>query len=87
MLLLKTHLSKDTGASEPPTNTMTDIIAKVVGLSILLIAVVILGPLLTIWAWNTLFGSVHSIDYTVTNWVAVVIIGALFRASVSVKKD
>jgi len=56
-------------------------------LLVFVVLLVIIGPLATIWAWNTLFGSLHSIDYTAANWFAVVILGALFRASVYVKKD
>jgi len=44
-----------------------------------------LGPLVTIWAWNTLFTG-STIPYTFGTWVAVIILGAFFRANVSVKK-
>ena len=53
----------------------------------LIIGLIIVGPLLTIWAWNTLFGNFHEIDYTMANWFAVVILGARFRATATVKKD
>ena len=50
-----------------------------------LILIVILGPLLTIWAFNTLFPAL-AVPCTLTNWIAVIILGAFFRANVSIKK-
>jgi hypothetical protein len=50
-----------------------------------LIFVIIVGPFLTIWALDTLF-PLLAIPYTLETWVAVVILGGLFRANVSVKK-
>lgn len=52
----------------------------------LLLLIVIIGPLATIWALNTLFPTL-AIAYTLETWVAVVIIGAALRANVSIKKD
>ena len=49
------------------------------------IAVVLIGPILTIWSANTLFPAL-AIPYTIETWVAVIILGAFFRANVSVKK-
>ena len=51
----------------------------------LIIVVVAIGPLATIWAFNTLFPSLN-IPYTIETWVAVVIIGAFTRAKVSISK-
>lgn len=48
-------------------------------------ALVIAGPLLTIWALNTLF-PVLAIEYTVWTWLAALVIGALFSPVVKVKK-
>ena len=59
--------------------------AGVVGIVVLVILLVIIGPLLTIWAWNTLFTG-YPIPYTLATWAAVVILGAFFRANVSIKK-
>jgi len=60
-------------------------IASVVALVILVVAI---GPLLTIWAFNQLFPGVLGQDpYTLYNWFAVVILGAFFRANVSIKKN
>ena len=63
---------------------MSKIIA-VLGIIALVIALLIVGPLLTIWAANTLF-PVLAIPYTLETWVAVVIMGAFFRANVTVRK-
>ena len=57
----------------------------VVGFAVLIVALVLLGPLLTIWALNTLF-PVLAIEFTFWTWCAVVIIGTFFRANVSVKR-
>jgi hypothetical protein len=51
-----------------------------------LIALVILGPWVVIWAWNTLFGSVYAIAYTFWTWLAVLIIGVFIRGDVKVTK-
>ena len=57
----------------------------IIGVIALVILLVILGPLLTIWAFNTLFPAL-AIPYTFSNWCAVIILGAFFRANVSIKK-
>jgi len=55
-------------------------------LFILFVALIVLiGPLLTIWALNTLF-PVLAIPYTLATWAATVLIGAFLRANVSVKQ-
>ncbi len=58
----------------------------VLGLIVVVVVVIAIGPLVTIWALNTLFPSL-AIAYTLETWVAVVIIGAALRANVSIKKD
>ena len=55
----------------------------IIGMVILLI---VIGPLATIWAFNTLFPSV-AVAYSFNTWLGVVILGAFFRANVSIKKD
>ena len=45
------------------------------------LALVILGPLLTIWSLNTLF-PVLAIPYTVETWFAALLLGGLFTRSV-----
>jgi len=47
-------------------------------LIILLFVVVLLGPIVTIWALNTLF-PVLAIPYTLETWFATVIIGGIIR--------
>lgn len=44
----------------------------------LIIALVVIGPLLTIWALNTLFPVLH-IDYNLDTWSAVVLLGIFIR--------
>jgi len=52
--------------------------------AIVLLALIVLGPLLTIWSLNTLF-PVLAIPYTLDTWAAVVLLGGLFTTSL-VKK-
>ena len=51
----------------------------------LLIAIIVVGPLLSIQALNTLF-PVLAIPYTFWTWCAVLILGAFFKAQVTIKK-
>lgn len=46
---------------------------------------VVIGPILTIWALNTLF-PVVAIPYTIETWFAVVIIASLFKTTLTYKK-
>ena len=64
---------------------MTKLIG-VVGAVVFVIAMIVVGPLLTIWAVNTLFPST-AIPYTWETWCAVILLGAFIRAKVSIKKD
>jgi hypothetical protein len=57
----------------------------VVGFAVLIVALVLLGPWLVIWAMNTLF-PVLAISYTWQTWLAVLIMSAFFQTKVSVKK-
>lgn len=50
----------------------------------LIVGLLALGPILTIWALNTLF-PVLAIPYTLNTWAATVILGGLFTAKVSAK--
>lgn len=52
---------------------------------VFVIALIIVGPLLTIWALNTLF-PVLAIPYDIWTWLAVIILGGLFKSNVTVKK-
>jgi hypothetical protein len=58
----------------------------VVGIILATIAILIVGPLLVIWALNQLF-PVLALPYTIWNWLAVVILGAFVRAKVSIRKN
>ena len=51
----------------------------------LLVAVIVVGPLLSIWALNTLFPML-AIPYTIQTWAAVMLVGGMFRGSFS-RKD
>ena len=50
-------------------------------LLVVLIVVVLawFDPLVILWAWNTLFGSLHTIEYSVRTWLAVAVFGALIN--------
>jgi hypothetical protein len=52
----------------------------------LLIVLVVAGPLLVLWSWNTLFGALYAIPYTVWTWLAVLIIGVFIRGDVKITK-
>jgi hypothetical protein len=60
-------------------------IMLIVGFGVLIVALVVLGPLLTIWALNTLF-PVLAIPYNFYTWAAVLVMSAFFQTKVSVKK-
>jgi hypothetical protein len=63
---------------------MSDLI-KIVLLVAFIVALVVLGPLLTIWALNTLF-PVLAISYSLETWAAIILLGGFLRANVSIKK-
>lgn len=52
---------------------------------LLAVAVVIGGPLATLWALNTLFPAL-AIPYTIDTWFAAFIVQAVLKANVSVNK-
>jgi hypothetical protein len=52
---------------------------------VLIVAIIIVGPLLSIWALNTLF-PVLAIPYTLETWLAVILVGGMFRGSL-IRKD
>ena len=51
---------------------------------VFIVAVIIIGPLLTIWALNTLFA--FGIELTIWTWLSVVVLGSFLRGNVTVKK-
>ena len=52
---------------------------------VLIVAIIIVGPLLSIWALNTLF-PVLAIPYTFETWLAVMLVGGMIRGSF-IRKD
>jgi hypothetical protein len=58
----------------------------VVLFAVLIVALVLLGPLATIWAFNTLFGNLYLIPYAFDTWLAVLVMGAFLKGSVTYKK-
>jgi hypothetical protein len=58
---------------------------KILLIFLVVILAVATGPLVTIWALNALF-PVLAIPYTFSTWLAVIIVGAVLRARVEVKK-
>jgi hypothetical protein len=53
---------------------------------VLLVALfIVMGPLLMIWALNTLF-PVLNIAYSFETWISIVILAGLFRTTVKVEK-
>lgn len=52
---------------------------KVILWTAIVIALVVLGPLLTIWSMNVLFPAL-AIPYSLETWAAVIILGGLFNA-------
>jgi hypothetical protein len=63
---------------------MSDLI-RIVLLIALIVLLIAIGPLLTIWALNTLF-PVLAIQYTWQTWLAVIFVGGFLRANVTLKK-
>lgn len=59
---------------------------KIIGLIVLIILVIVIGPLLTIWSLNTLFPAL-AIPYSLETWAAIVLLGAAVRANVRVNKN
>jgi hypothetical protein len=45
---------------------------------LLIVAVIVAGPLLSIWALNTLF-PVLAIPYTLETWAAMALVGGVFQ--------
>lgn len=52
---------------------------------LLIVALIAVGPILTIWSLNTLFPAL-AIPYTLETWAAVVLLGGVFKSTVNVKK-
>ena len=52
---------------------MMNVYIKIMGLATCIITVIIAGPMVTIWALNTLFPALH-IPYTFATWLAMLIV-------------
>jgi hypothetical protein len=61
-----------------------DATTKVLGAILFIVFLVAIGPLLTIWSLDTLFPSLN-IPYDFDHWLAVVMLGGVFKTNV-VKK-
>lgn len=57
----------------------------IVGVAALIVVLVIAGPLLIIWALNTLF-PVLAIPYTIWTWLAALILGSALSPTIKVKR-
>ena len=53
---------------------------------VLIVIIVIVGPLLSIWALNTLFPAL-AIPYTLETWAAMALVGGVFQGLRIGKKD
>ena len=58
---------------------------KVLVFALILIAVAIIAPFLTIWSLNILF-PVLAIPYTLDTWAAIILIGMFLKGNVTVSK-
>ena len=58
----------------------------ILGVVALVIFFIIFGPLLTIWALNTLFPAL-AIPYSIETWSAVVLLGMWLRGLVDFRKS
>jgi hypothetical protein len=63
---------------------MRDTLKLLIGVTLILFLLAV-GPWLVIWSLNTLF-PVLAIEFTFWTWCAVVVMGAFFRANVTVKR-
>lgn len=67
------------------TKTTKDIF-KIVFFSLLIIAILVFGPLATVWALNTLF-PILSIPYTFYSWLAVIVMNLTWMYKPTISKD
>ncbi len=58
---------------------------KIVALAVLVVTIVLLGPLISIWALNTLFSL--GIAYTFWTWLAMAWVGAVLSAKIGQKSS
>jgi hypothetical protein len=55
-------------------------IKVILPLIVIIVALAVIGPFLTIWALNTVF-PVLAIPYTMETWAAMILLGGLFKVS------
>jgi len=65
--------------------TLGETMTKVILALAFIIFLVAIGPIITIWALNTLFPTL-AIPLTWETWLAVVVIGGVLKSRVSVSK-
>jgi hypothetical protein len=58
---------------------------SITAIVLLVTLLIVMGPLLMIWALNTLF-PVLNIAYSFETWISIVILAGLFRTTVKVEK-
>lgn len=58
---------------------------SITAIVLLVTLVIVMGPLLMIWALNTLFPMLD-IAYSFETWISIVILAGLFRTTVKVEK-
>ena len=58
---------------------------SITAIVLLVTLVIVMGPLLMIWALNTLFPMLD-IAYSFETWISIVILAGLFRTPVKVEK-
>jgi len=58
---------------------------SITAIVLLVTLVIMMGPLLMIWALNTLFPMLD-IAYSFETWISIVILAGLFRTTVKVEK-
>lgn len=63
---------------------LTDMMT-ILGSIVVILAVIILGPIATIWALNTLF-PVVAIPYSFSTWLAALILGGIFSKTIKTSK-
>ena len=54
-------------------------------IALLVVVLLIAGPFIVIWSANTLFPNL-AIPYTWQTWLATILLGAFFRANVTVNR-
>jgi hypothetical protein len=61
-------------------------LVNAIGLIVLFVLLAIISPILTIWAWNTLFGAYVAVELTWKTWCAVILLSAFFKTTIQRKK-